>query len=538
MSKTWFYNFHKFNILHLKHISIQNYIHSLYIYYTTTSYTVISLLYLGLGLTYFFLFFFMSLAIRAELNCLGFYTTGNGAFEIYNAIITSHGLGMIFLFIMPTVISFVGNWQLPQGWLAMDFASPRLNLASLYLLVLSSQLVVLSVAREEGLNAGWTIYPPLSDARFSSSSSMNVAILALHIMGASSEGGAATFIVTALVTRLGGVYSILSCLLTWCILTASVLLLLTLPVLGAGITLLLLDRTCNTAYVSPTDLGDPLVFQHLFWYFGHPEVYVIILPAFGIVSWLLARFTSYGATGHIGMLLAILSIAAVGFYVWAHHMFVAGISDDARLYFSAATMIIGVPTAVKLFTWCSAALSLPVLTSDYQLLLALQVCFMIGGFTGLALSSSAMDCIYHDSYYVVGHFHLVLSIAALFSVLAALRIFSLLAFHTRPSETSTRSSTSTATVSVLWLFGLQHMLGVDGHPRRIFTSSEMHQLLTEITNVCIPLILWSPASYCSLFTVYGSRLSSLNTIQAKYNVMASLVILSQGNERNQNVHDT
>ena len=217
------------------------------------------------------------------------------------------------------------------------------------MLLFSTVMIVLAIAREEGLSAGWTLYPPLSDVRFSSSAAMNVAILAMHVMGASSEGGAATFLVTALAARLGGLHSVLFCLLTWAILTASVLLILTLPILGAGITVLLLDRTSNTSFVAATDGGDPLVYQHLFWYFGHPEVYVIILPAFGIVSWTFARLTSVGASGHVGMVLSIIAIGVVGFYVWAHHMFVAGIADDTRLYFSSATMVIAVPTAVKLF---------------------------------------------------------------------------------------------------------------------------------------------------------------------------------------------
>jgi heme/copper-type cytochrome/quinol oxidase subunit 1 len=210
--------------------------------------------------------------------------------------------------------------------------------------------MVLAISREDGVAAGWTVYPPLSDATYSSSSAISVAIIALHVLGVSSEGGSVTFIASLLVSRSTGIVSVLSCLFSWTILSASILLVLTLPVLGSGITILLLDRTANTVFLAPMLAGDPVLFQHLFWYFGHPEVYVIILPAFGIVSLTIARWIRSSVSGHLGMILAILSISIVGFFVWAHHMYVAGLSEDSRLYFSAATMVIAVPTAVKIFT--------------------------------------------------------------------------------------------------------------------------------------------------------------------------------------------
>lgn len=291
-----------------------------------------------------------SLAIRLELNVLGFYNMTPGSLDAYNRLISAHGIGMIFLFIMPVILSFAGNWQLPQSYLAADFVLPRINLGSLYALVTASLLIVLAISREDGISAGWTLYCPLSDGTFSSSSSISLAILSLHVLGLSSEGGSITFIASLLVSRSTGIASILSCLFSWTVLAASILLVLTLPVLGSGITILLLDRTANSVFLSPMLAGDPVLFQHLFWYFGHPEVYVIILPAFGLVSLTMSKWLRSSVSGHLGMVLAILSIGIVGFFVWAHHMYVAGITEDSRLYFSSATMVIAVPTAVKIFT--------------------------------------------------------------------------------------------------------------------------------------------------------------------------------------------
>lgn len=208
--------------------------------------------------------------------------------------------------------------------------------------------------------------------------------------------------------------------------------------LGSGITILLLDRTANAVFLSPMLAGDPVLFQHLFWYFGHPEVYVIILPGFGLVSLTMSRWLRSSVSGHLGMVLAILSIAVVGFFVWAHHMYVAGITEDSRLYFSSATMVIGVPTAVKIFTWISTLLTVHIIGVEMVIVMCFLTCFTLGGFTGLVLSNASLDIIYHDTYYVVGHFHYVLSIAAAFACLLVLRLFATTALLTYGSQIMAR----------------------------------------------------------------------------------------------------
>lgn len=435
---------------------------------------------------------------------------------------------MVFLFIMPMLLSFVGNWTLPQSYLALDFAVPRINLASFFSLLGASCLLILALSREEGVSAGWTLYAPLSDASFHSSSSITLAILALHILGLSSEGGSITFLVSVFCSRMSGTSSISYCLLTWSIVTASVVLILTLPVLGSGITLLLLDRVANTVFLNPQLSGDPVLFQHLFWYFGHPEVYVIVLPAFGLVSAAIIRSTHLAVASHLGMILAILSIGLVGFFVWAHHMFVAGISEDARLYFSSATMIIGIPTATKIFAWATSATSAYIVSIDLLLVTIFLVCFTMGGFTGLVLSNAAIDILYHDTYYVVGHFHYVLSIAAAIGVLLVLRTFSTLFLAASGTQILSRFALLMLISGVNWLFLTQHIIGIDGHPRRIFNSSEMHHITSELANLAIPAILFgmvllfvSAASATTVSTTPG-YLPASNTTSA----LASTYFLS------------
>lgn len=440
-----------------------------------------------------------SMSMRVELNLLGFYNVTVNSIDCYNRIITAHGIGMIFLFIMPVLLGFAGNWLLPQGYGALDFSVPRLNQASVWSLIAASMILICSLSREEGVSAGWTLYPPLTDSSYHSSSAMSLVILAVHILGLSSEGGSITFLVSLLCSRATGLLTLLACLFSWSILTASVLLILTLPVLGAGVTLLLLDRIANSAFLSPAMSGDPLTFQHLFWYFGHPEVYVIILPAFGLVSLVLAASVRSSVSGHLGMILAILSIAAVGFFVWAHHMFVAGISDDSRLYFSAATMVIAIPTAVKIFTWVSTLCSAAQLTTDLLVVHVFLLCFSCGGFTGLVLSNAVMDILLHDTYYVVGHFHYVLSIAASLAAVLVVRLFLGQSLRADPSAAIGRLALLTLTASTNWLFLAQHSVGLDGHPRRIFSSSEALHIATEIANLSIPaMVIGIPLFWSSL----------------------------------------
>lgn len=510
---------------------IVNTIYNLYVIWLT-SHLILDqeLLYLRLQAIQLLVYYiclqaFISISIRCELNLLGtFINASNGL--TYNRWVSSHGLGMVFLFIMPMLISFSGNLIIPQSFSILDFAIPRVNLMSYYLLGISGCVLILALSREEGIGTGWTVYVPLADSNYHSSSSINIAIVALHLLGLSSEGGAVTFLISVIVVRIFGVFLVQGCLLSWSILNASVLLVLTLPVLGSGITILLCDRLVNCVFYVGVGGGDPVVFQHLFWYFGHPEVYVIILPAFGVVSNTIVKLAQSSLASHLGMILALVSISLVGFFVWAHHMFVAGIVEESRLYFSSATMIIAIPTAMKIFTWLSSIYNVKCISNELIVVAAFLICFSIGGFTGLIISNSNVDILYHDTYYIVGHFHYVLSIAALLGCLLLMLMFRC-ALFCFGNVLFIRYGICLMLVGINWMFGLQHFVGIDGHPRRIFQSAEIHVVIIELSNFSIILIASIPCYIlCSrYFAVRLNILSSGNMYVSKTNVVKLTSVL-------------
>lgn len=432
------------------------------------------------------------MALRCELQVTGMYSLTPSTIDTYNRIISAHGLGMVFLFIMPLLISFLGNWQLPQSYLSTDFALPRINILSLWFLIMALEVLLCAISREEGIGAGWTLYPPLSDSSYHSSSAMSLLVFAVHVLGLSSEGGSATFLVSLLVARSAGSHISSWCLLTHTILTVSILLILTLPVLGTGVTLLLIDRLISSTILSTELSGDPLVFQHLFWYFGHPEVYVIILPAFGMISWTLSASTRSSSPQHLGMCVAIYAIGLIGFFVWAHHMYITGLSEDSRLYFSSATMIIAIPTAIKIFSWLASFSSPMIWSLEPLTTLVFVSCFTLGGFTGLLLANSSLDILYHDTYYVVGHFHYVLSIAAAIAALLSLRWFIWSSLSRAGVQVLARLFLLFGLSSINWMFGLQHPVGVGAHPRRVISTAESTILYTQLSNVAITGLLTLP----------------------------------------------